>query len=128
MPEVTSITLTDKDLAAVVFTPIDVSPEHSLFTNAGTIAAGDREIVLGWSPKSTKRPTDRINARFNYPVEVTSSDTGRVSVEDVMRFSASFVVPEGVTSDEREDFAKLCGELLTHAILQGYIKDRDPCY
>lgn len=128
MPEVTSITLTDKDSASVVFTPIDVSPEHSLFTNAGTIAAGDRELILGWSPKSTKRPTDRINARLNYPVEVTSTDTGRVSVDDVMRFTSNFVVPEGVTSAEREDFAVLCGEFVTHAILQGYIKDRDPCY
>jgi predicted rRNA methylase YqxC with S4 and FtsJ domains len=128
MPTATTISIADSTPANHVFSPVQVSTGQALLLNRATsvTAAGNEQMVLGLSLASAKRRTDRVNIRLNVPHEETVD--GVTTVRDVARFSADVVLPELMTQTERNHFAALVKSAMAHAIVAGYIANRDPLY
>jgi hypothetical protein len=123
----TTITLVDDNTVSHVFVPLTVSAKSTLLaTNDANTPLGEREMILGFNARTKSRPTDRISANLSFPVEIGDATDG-YSVKDIARFQSEAIIPEGLTSAQRATFAHLAGEMITHAIIQGYY-NRDPFY
>lgn len=87
-------------------------------------SAGNYKLVLGFSPASANRPTDRIGLRLNMPREhVVDSVT---EVADIARFSCDIVIPDGFEDTDRADLYAFLKNLFAHASIQDYIENLDP--
>jgi hypothetical protein len=121
-----SITLADATPTNHVFVPTSVSGGQTMLLNrtGKTTSAGAEVLIVGLSLASAKRKTNRVNVRLAVPYEVTVDSV--VQVRDVARANTDVVLPELMTSTERNHFATLLGAALAHAIIKGYSADLAP--
>lgn len=112
---------------AQTFHPERVAPELSTFVERTSgVSAGYKRISIGFSPASTKRPTNRIDVSFDFPVLGTTNGVSTVAY--VARFKGYFVIPDTMTAAERKDFFALGWNALNTSPLTGVVRDLDPLY
>lgn len=129
MPAATTRTINDGQVTPVAhdFVPLSVTPSQTVLVNRdAATSAGQMQIIAGFSPASANRATNRVNLRFNMPVEYTVD--GVVQVQHTARFNGDFVLPDLLTQADRDDFAAFCANLVSDAVLNGYLSDLDPMY
>jgi hypothetical protein len=129
MPTATAISIDDGQATPVshTFSPQRITPSESTFVDKSSLtSAGQNQLILGFSPSSASRQTDRIKIRLNLPTETTVD--GITSVAYVARSSNDIILPSQMTLDERKDAAALIANAIQHAIVKGYIEDLDPVY
>jgi len=129
MPTASTIALLDGQATPVShdFSPIRVGEASSLFSDkTSTTSAGRPQIVLGFSASSAKRPTNRLNVRFNMPIEQTVD--GVTSVAYTARFTSDIVIPDQMTQGQRDDFAAYIKNSFAHTVVASMIADIDPVY
>jgi len=126
MPTASNIIITDDQAVVHTFEPVKIGPNQQVLKNRSAITtAGQETIVLSAVPATSASNISRANASLSVPVEVTSTDTGRTTVDDTARFFCNSIVPDNMTSAERETFAYMAGQLVINTIIQGYISDSD---
>lgn len=130
MPVASNIVINDAVPTARTFTPIQVGPARSVLIekNVALTAAGMCTIVLDFSMANSKRKTDRVAVRCNVPIERTDSTSGLTSVVGVARYEGTWVNPDMLTVAERNNVEAMVRNLVSHTIVQGYVKSRDPFY
>lgn len=129
MPSAATITLADGQVTPVNhnFEPISVTPERSVLVNReSSTSAGQMQLIVGLSPAKSGRKTNRVNVRFNLPVEHTVD--GIVKVAYVARLTCDVVLPEEMTQAQRDDMAAYVKNALSNAVVNGIISDLDPLY
>jgi hypothetical protein len=129
MPAASAISIDDGKATPVThtFVPQQISPSESTFVDKDSVtSAGQKQLIIGFSPRSTKRSTDRVKVRLNMPIESTVDTVTAVAYTG--RMSSDFVIPDQMTLAERTDFAALCANAISHAIIQGNIVDLEPVY
>lgn len=129
MPSASTISIYDGQATPVAhdFEPLTVTPSQAvLVCKESDTAAGQMQIIAGFSPASANRSTDRVNLRFNMPVEYTVD--GVTAVLHTARFNGDFVLPELLSQADRDNFAAYVANAVANAVLNGYISDRDPIY
>ena len=128
MPSASSISINDATPTAHAFVPRQVPPSLSKFNTSADAAVAATEVVFGlrFSPASSARPTVKVKATLAVPHEQTID--GAVVVRDTARMNCEFVLPDGMTLGEREDFYALCKNLLAHADVTSYVEDLEPVY
>jgi len=129
MPSASTITLADGQATPVNhdFEPLSVTPERTVLVNRESdTSAGQMQLIVGLDPAKNGRKTNRINIRFNYPVEQTVD--GVVRVAYVARFSGDVVLPEEMTQAQRDDVAAFIKNALADTVVNGIVSDLDPLY
>lgn len=127
MPVASAITLADAVPANHVYSPVQVSTGRALLLNkATTIPASNEQLVLGFDLASARRPTDRILTQLAQPLEKTVD--GTVVVRSTPRFVGDWVLPSDMTDAERNNFWTLVKNFIAHAMVQSYVRSRDPMY
>jgi hypothetical protein len=130
MPSASTIALFDGAATPVShdFVPLSVTPKNTILVNRESdTSAGNMQLIVAFDPAKANRKTDRVNVRFNFPVEQTVDSV--VSVAYTARMSSDVIVPDQMTDTQRDDFAAFCGNAMKHAIIQGYFdSNRDPMY
>lgn len=130
MPSAATIALFDGASTPVShnFEPLSVSPERTLLVNRESItSAGQMQLILALDPAKSTRKTNRVNIRFNYPVEATDAD-GVTRVAYTARFNGDVVIPEEMTQAQRDDVAAFIKNALANAVVNGIVSDLDPLY
>lgn len=129
MPSATNLSIYDGQSTPVAhdFAPLAVSPENTTWVNRDSdTSAGNLQVIARFSPAKTGRPSNRINLRFNMPVEHTVD--GVVKVAYTARLNADVVLPEEMTQAQRDDMAAYIKNMLADTVINGYISDLDPAY
>lgn len=127
MPTVTNIVLADSVPANHTFQPVSVTTAASVLIDRATnIAEGNPTLILGFNMANTKRKTDRVDVRLNFPIE--RQVDGVWVVTDTARFIGQWIVPVSMTQTERDNFEALADNLVSHSVVEGYIADRNPFY
>jgi hypothetical protein len=129
MPSATTIALYDGQGTPVShdFEPVSVTPANSLLVNRDAdTSAGQMQLIVGLSPANGSRKTNRVNLRFNMPIEHTVD--GVVRVAYTARAICEFVLPEEMTQANRDDFAAYIKNATADAVISGVISDLDPLY
>lgn len=130
MPAPTTISIADATPTAHVYRPIsigDVNGNSTLINTESTTNAGNRSMVLGYSFASPKRRTDKVQVRLNFPKEVTDTE-GNVVVKSTGRFIGEYIIPDDWSETERSHFFASVKNLAAHAVVEAYVKSRDPFY
>jgi hypothetical protein len=134
MPTVQSITLDDGHATPVshVFAPRVASPELTTLVSPGSTGASieDKKISLSFSPARPDRPTHRVKVSLTFPKVITDAYTNpsTLRAEGVARFNGDFIIPESMSSLDRDDFIAFISNLVNHAIVKGYVSELDPMY
>jgi len=92
------------------YSPRSVNPQSVTLVNAeGNSSAGNRTLVAGFDQAKANRKTDRVTFRFEFPIERQVGDPAysQYEVKDVARAKVEFILPDSMTSAEREDFYHL---------------------
>lgn len=127
MPSAATVTLTDAVPANHDFDPVSVDSKRTLLMNReSTTSAGNMQLILSFSPANASRPTNRVGIRLNVPYEHVVDDITRVS--HTARFVGEFVLPEELTSAQRDDIAAMVQDALGEANVIGYVKSLDPMW
>lgn len=109
------------------FAPERIAPDLSTFVERSAPAsAGYLRLGVGFSPASSKRPTNRVEISFDFPVLQTVN--GISSVAYTARFKGTAVLPDQMTATERADFAAFVANSLDVSSIRNVIKDLDPLY
>lgn len=109
------------------FAPERVSPELSTFVErTSPMTAGYLRLSVAYSPASSKRSTNRIDVKFDYPVMQTVNGVSAVAY--VGRFVGYFVVPDVMTAAERADLAAFVANSFDNTQIRALLKDMDPLY
>jgi len=109
------------------FAPERVSPDLSTFTErTAAVSAGFSRLSVGYSPASSKRTTNRVDVKLDFPV--LSTVNGVSTVAYVGRFSGYFVIPDTMTAAERADLRAFVANALDNTAVMGVVKDLDPLY
>jgi len=124
MPSASNILLTDDQTVVHTFVPVRIGPNQQILKDkAALTAAGESTLQYSNTPASGSSPVLKASMQLHQPVEVTSTDTGRTTVEDTARFFCNSIVPDSMTSAERVTFAYLAGQAVINSITQGYMSD-----
>jgi len=127
MPAISNLVIADATPTNKTLYPLSASIASSRFMErAANLAAGNKSTELKLSLATTQRPTDRVTLLYGHPYELQVD--GVWAVQNVGRMSCEFVIPADWTSTERGHFYALCKNLVAHATVQAYVKDRDPAY
>lgn len=129
MPSASTISLNDGQATPVShdFTPNQISPNSSTFVDKdSTTSAGQKKLILTFSPASVSRQTTRVGVRFAMPIEQTVD--GVTSVAYTARFNGDVVIPDQMTQAQRDDLAAFISNALAHTVVSGSISDLDPVY
>jgi hypothetical protein len=127
MPTAADIVLNDSAPAAHTFEPQSITPDKAVHVDRdSTTSAGQKNLILGVSPARPSRPTNRVTVRLNMPVEYTVD--GVVRVRDIARHSSDTVLPEAMTTTEREDFAAFIMNAYANAVVKGLVEELEPVY
>ena len=129
MPTASAIVINDGQgtPAAHTFAPQLISPEKSTFVDRDAdTSAGQKQLVLSFSPANASRSTNRIGVRLNMPIEQTID--GVVSVAYTARFDGSIVVPDQMTQAQRDDLGAYIQNALADAVINAYVTDLEPVY
>lgn len=129
MPSATTIALLDGAATPVShdFEPLSVTPQNTVLVNRESqTSAGQLQLIVGLRPANGSRKTNRVNVRFNYPVEHLVD--GVYEVAYTARFSGDVVIPEQMTQAERDDLGAYIKNALADAVVNGVVTDLDPMY
>lgn len=129
MPTASAISIDDGQAtpASHTFEPNQVSNGSATFVDRdATTSAGQKQIVLSFSPASAKRSTTRLSVRFNYPIEQVVDGVTRVAY--TARFSSDIVIPDTMTQAERDNLAAFIKNALANTVINGMVSDLDPVY
>lgn len=127
MPAIVSLVVADATPANKTLYPISASVASSKFLErAANTAAGNRSAELKLSLASSQRVTDRVTVLYARPYEVSSG--GIWMVDSIARMSCEFVVPVSWPVTERGHFYAEAKDLVAQAMIEAYVKDRDPNY
>lgn len=109
------------------FAPERIGSELSTFTErSAAVSAGFTRLAVGYSPASTKRPTNRVDVSVDLPALQTVNGVSTVAY--VGRFKGYFVLPDTMTAAERADLRAFVANSLDVAQVMAVIKDLDPMY
>lgn len=125
MPAATSISANDSGAVAHVFVPVSVTPQLSLFRNTATAAmsASEENIGLSLSRASANRPTNKVKITINIPHESLAPNGIDYVVRDTFRFVGEWVIPDLMSTAERNDAETIVRNVLNVTALKNYIKD-----
>jgi hypothetical protein len=129
MPSASTIALFDGAATPVShdFEPLSITPGKSVLVNReSTTSAGQLQLIIGVDPAKSGRSTNRVNVRFNYPVEQTVD--GITSVAYTARCSLDVVLPEQMTQAQRDDVGAYIKNALADTVVNALITDLDPMY
>lgn len=128
MPTASTIVIADSTPTNRTYSPVQISPSFSMLLDKSTAqtADGQAQVILGFSLGTSKRPTDRAVVRHNFPIE--REVDGVWTVVGTARFIGEWIVPTLMTPTERNHFEALTDNLVGHAVVEGYVADRDPFY
>jgi hypothetical protein len=129
MPSASTVSIYDGQATPVShdFVPLSVTPSRTVLVNRESdTSAGQMQLIVGLDPAKSGRKTNRVNIRFNFPVEHTVDEV--VQVAYTARFSGDFVLPEEMTQAQLDDFAAYCKNALADAVINGYLSDLDPMW
>lgn len=124
-----ALTINDGQATPVArtFSPERVSPELSSFTErTAGVSAGYKRLGLGYSPASSKRPTNRIDHTLDFPVLQTVNGVSTVAY--TARFVGYAIIPDQMTAAERADFQAFLANSFDVAQVKAIYKDLDPMY
>jgi hypothetical protein len=68
------------------------------------------EVVVDFTPRSTRRRSDRMEVRFTYPHVITVD--GEVTSKDNCFMKITAVIPEGIPASDRVDFRHMGADLV----------------
>lgn len=112
---------------ATTFSPERVSSDLTSFTErSAASSAGFLRLSVGYSAASAKRPTNRVDISFDYPVLQTVS--GVTTVAYIGRFKGYFVIPDTMSAAERANLAAFVANAMDVASIRAVVKDLDPLY
>jgi hypothetical protein len=97
-----------------------------LVNHDATTSAGQMQLIAGISPASAARQTDKVNVRFNMPLEHTVD--GIVKVSSTARAKLEVVVPDEWSQANRDDLAAFVVNTLADLNIRGLIEDLDPLF
>lgn len=127
MPAIANVVIADATPANKTLYPISASVASSKFMErAANVAAGNRILELKMSLATAQRLTDRATVLYARPYEVQTA--GVWGVASTARFAGEFVIPTDMPATERGHFWAEVKNLVALAMIQSYVKDRDPCY
>lgn len=127
MPAIASVVLADATPANHTLYPMSASIASSRFmARDGNTAAGNRALEIKLALASKTRATDRVTILYAAPYEVLQD--GAYVVDDILRFSGEFVIAQSVPVAFRNHFVTEVKNLMAHALITSYVKDRDPCF
>lgn len=129
MPTASTIALDDGQgtPASHSFEPLSVTPARTVMVDRdATTSAGQKQLIAGLDPAKPGRKTNRVNIRFNYPIEHTVD--GIVEVAYVARVNCDVVIPDQMTQAERDNLGAFLKNALANTVINGYITDLDPMY
>lgn len=97
------------------------------FNRDSQTSVGSPEIRIGFSPRTGKRPTDRLNVSVAVPYEYeTEVGSGVFKVQDVARYNGQYVIAQSLPKAVRDDLQAYVSGLAAHAVMQASVKDLDP--
>lgn len=129
MPSVTTITLYDGQATPVAhdFDRVSVNGSQMLLVNhEATTSAGKMQLIAGLSPATPARPTDKVQLRFNMPLE--HEVDGITKVSSTARAKLELVVPDEWSQANRDDFAAYVVNAISDANIRGIVEDLDPLF
>jgi len=131
MTAITDITVkkydgvTDSVWSAVTGSGGDKSPAvWRLSTAAGTV--GQKPTISVTTRSNQAGTVRRVDVSGTFPSVYTNTATGQTEVRSVMTMSASFAVPQNITSTDVQEFAAQLPKLMTNlaqftgTIVNGY--------
>jgi hypothetical protein len=109
------------------FAPERVAPDLSTFTErTAAVSAGFLRLSVGYSPANSKRTTNRVDVKLDFPVLQTINGVSTVAYTG--RFQGYCVIPDVMTAAERADLRAFVANALDNAAVMAVIKDLDPLY
>jgi hypothetical protein len=109
------------------FAPERVAPDLSTFTErTAAVSAGFLRLSVGYSPANSRRTTNRVDVKLDFPVLQTINGVSTVAYTG--RFQGYFVIPDVMTAAERADLRAFVANALDNAAVMAVIKDLDPLY
>jgi hypothetical protein len=123
----TTLVINDAVPAARTFTVRDASMSSTLFVETGVAStfAGQARINYGLRPARNGVPA-RVDGKLSLPIEVTNTDTGEISVEEIPLFSFRFLQSGNLTESQRDELFALAKNLVAHAVTEAYVVDSQP--
>lgn len=128
MPAAASLSISDATPTAHVFVPVSVSPQLSLFRNTAdaAVSASEEQIGLSLSRATSSRATNKAKITISLPHEQTID--GAVVVRDTFRFSGEFVIPDTMSSTERNHAITIVKNAMANATVMGYVSSLEPVW
>jgi hypothetical protein len=124
-----SLTINNGEATPVAksFAPERVAPDLSVFAEkTADVSAGYKRLSVGFSPANSKRATNRVDMKLDFPVLQTVDGVSTVAY--VGRFQGYFVIPDVMTAAQRADLRAFVANALDDATVKAVIKDLDPMY
>lgn len=129
MPQASTIILADGQATPVNhnFVPLSVSPKQAIFTDRSSVtSAGNNQLVLEFDPARAGRRTNHVRVRMSYPVEHVVDGVTKVAY--TARFDGKVILPEELTSAQRDDVLAFIQNALAHTDVAGYVTSLEPVY
>lgn len=127
MPAASQISVNDATPTAHAFNPVAVSSNLSLYRNGtASTSATEEQIGLSISRANGSRATNKVKFTLSVPHEQTVD--GAVIARSTARATVEVVLPDDMTSGERDDFHALLSNMLDNADVKGYITDLEPVW
>lgn len=131
MPQITGPITLNNGAATPVAVPFQLErkngTEQITFVNRlASIAAGFIRLGFGISYATPKRKTHRIPLSVDLPVVITVG--GVSSVNDVCRFKAEFIVPEGASDQDRANLFAYATNFVAHANTKAAVTQLEASY
>lgn len=129
MPTASTIALDDGQVTPVShsFEPQSITPGRSVLVDRDSnTSAGQKQLIVGLDPAKVSRKTNRVNIRFNMPVEQLID--GVYEVAYTARVNCDVVIPDQMTQAQRDDLGAFVKNALANAVVNGLITDLDPMY
>lgn len=129
MPQASTIVLADGQATPVNhnFVPISVAPRQAIFVDRSSLtSAGNNQLILEFDPARAGRTTNHVRIRLNCPIEQTTD--GITSVAYVSRFDGKAILPDQMTTAQRDNILAFIANAFSNAVVQGYISDLEPAF
>lgn len=131
MPAIGNIVIHDDSGSANprTFKPVLATGENSSWVcDDGNITASAMTIDMRFRPRTSQRPTNRVNISFAMPKEILDTDTGVHSVQSVARASFEVVVPDDFDDTDAESFAYIWSRLAAVGFMFNAVSDNEAVY
>ncbi len=127
MSQITTLSIND-GTSAQSFSPSSTVGNNVVFHDRASsdTAAGQHRLVLGFSPSTYSRKTDRVTLTLELPVPTGSG--ADVSFVDTARANLQIVIPTNTTSAQRLQLVSLLANALDNTEVKKYVTDLEPMY